>query len=246
MRKTYRKQNVRRLKRTRGASGAGRSAYSLLVEKEHKAFALYKFKRNVHVSGESSLSRPVETGIRYFCKYFVYKSVALFRNGIEPVDFRRRNFKCLCKADYIRYVLRSRALAGLLPAAFDEITDSHSASYIKQTDALRSVELVSRCGQHINAELVDVYRHIADSLNGVRKAKNALFVTYLRNLRNRHYRSDFVVCIHYCNERRVRSYCLFNVRGRYSALGIDVEISDLKALFFKLLAGVKCRVMLNL
>ena len=54
---TNRKQNMRRLKRSRGASRACRGRYTCAVEQQHKAFAFYKLERYIDIAGQAPSSR---------------------------------------------------------------------------------------------------------------------------------------------------------------------------------------------
>src|SRR3989338_1262025 len=65
------------------------------------------------------------------------------------------------------------------------------------------------------------------------------------NLINRLNRPYFVVGVHYGNQNRLRTERFSDVFRIYNAIFANIQITDFKALFFQLLAGMQNRVVLK-
>ncbi len=133
-----------------------------------------------------------------------------------------------------------------LTAALDEIADAYALAYIKKARALRRVYLMTRAGEHIDSQLVEIYLLMTDSLNGIGEEKNLLFFCYFCYFGDRHNGTYLVVCIHYGNERRIVAYRVAHCFGRNHAVLVDIKICHLKTLFFQCLHRVENGVMLDL
>ena len=86
---------------------------------------------------------------------------------------------------------------------------------------------------------------MTDGLNSVGVEINALFFANCADFGNRLNRSDFVVCIHYCNKAGVVSESFFKLVKTNVAVLVNIKVSYLKAFFFKLHQRVKNGVMLK-
>ena len=82
-------------------------------------------------------------------------------------------------------------------------------------------------------------------LHGVGVEKHAFFTAQRADFRNRLNGADLVVGEHHRHKAGVVSQCACNVAGRYHAAGVNVEKSDVIALFLKAFERVEYGVMLE-
>ena len=127
----------------------------------------------------------------------------------------------------------------------DKVGKGYALADIESTDALLSVYLVSRQREHINALLVDVYLNMTNSLNGVGVEKDLLFLAYCSYLINRLDSTYLVVCVHYGDQSCILADSLSHVLGVDETLVAYGDVCHLKALLFKVFAGMKNCMMLK-
>ena len=108
------------------------------------------------------------------------------------------------------------------------------------------MELVAAEGQHVNVLLFYVDRHIADSLYGVGMEPNAMLFADFTNLRDGLDGADLVIGIHDGDKAGLIGDGGLELFRDDDAVFMDVEVRDLKALFFERCAGVQHRVVLKL
>ena len=123
--------------------------------------------------------------------------------------------------------------------------DAHAAADIQRADALGRIELMAGERQHIDAQLVHVNRHRADSLHRIRVEEDIVRPGDLRNFRNRLNGADFVVGKHDRNENRLIGNRLFNVGRVHAAVFVDRQVRHLKAVLLEPAARMQHGVMLD-
>ena len=180
----------------------------------------------------------VELGIRDL-RERVDQSVALCAYTVKLGNPRLCYLKSLCETNDVRKVLGTASLATLLSAAVDKVNERDAVSYIKKTDALGGVDLVSRERKHINTECCEVDLHVTDSLNGIGEHKCALRVSDLCYLGDGLKCADLIVRVHNRNESGLIGYCLAKLVELYNSVCIDADVGNAEALALERGAGVK-------
>ena len=93
----------------------------------------------------------------------------------------------------------------------DEGTDLHTGADVKETDSLRSVDLVAAGTHHVDVKIIYVDRHMSVCLNRVGVEQNAMLLRDLANLFDRLDGSDLVICKHHGNENGSRADSLLQL-----------------------------------
>ena len=101
------------------------------------------------------------------------------------------------------HVLGAGAAIALLPAAGHERQQPHALAQPQRADAFRSVELVRRDRQQIDAQRLHVDRNLAGGLHRVGVKQRTVRLGDRGELRDRLNRADLVVGVHHRHERRV-------------------------------------------
>ncbi len=106
-------------------------------------------------------------------------------------------------ADDRRHVLEAGPARPLLVAAEQQRADAKTAPHEQRADSGRSPHLVRAHGQQIDAEVVELDRHVPGGLRGVDVEEDASFVAGLRDLRHGLHGADLVVAPLHVDERGV-------------------------------------------
>ena len=83
-------------------------------------------------------------------------SLASAESGMILIKMTIEHFRCFCKSRNTGHILGTGAEVLLLSATEYDGLDLHPFPYIQQSDALRSVDLVSTDGQQINVHLLGI------------------------------------------------------------------------------------------
>ena len=91
-------------------------------------------------------------------------SLAGAESGMIFIKMTIEHFRCFCKSRNTGHILGTGAEVLLLSATEYDGLDLHPFPYIQQSDALRSVDLVSTDGQQINVHLLGIDPGFSESL----------------------------------------------------------------------------------
>ena len=95
---------------------------------------------------------------------FNESSLAGAESGMILIKMTIEHFRCFCKSRNTGHILGTGAEVLLLSATEYDGLDLHPFPYIQQSDALRSVDLVSTDGQQINVHLLGIDPGFSESL----------------------------------------------------------------------------------
>ncbi len=126
-----------------------------------------------------------------------------------PAEVALRQFAGLSQGRDPGDVFRSCAPSALVPCAVHEFFKRHVASHVKRSDPLGGINLVSRHGQEVHAELLHGGGDFPRRLGGVGVKKNTALPGHLRDLFNGLNRSHLVIGVHDRDEDRLRRQDLF-------------------------------------
>ena len=151
--------------------------------------------------------------------------------GLEPVAERgelpllvghaeARELAGLGESDDVGDVLGAGAASGLLVPAEHEGLDLRALAHVHEADSLGGVELVTRDGQHVDGNGLDVDLRLSGGLHRVRVEDRAVFPAYLRDLRDREESPRLVVRPHRGDELRALR------GGELGAQLVEVDLPD--------------------
>jgi len=191
-------------------------------------------ERSVHAYAVEARGQPLQQTIA---------QRAHTRRLVGHVFFR--DARSLAEARNARHVQRARPDAALVAAAFDHRAQRQFASHVERAAALRAVHLVRGHRQQIDAEIVDVDRHLPGGLRGVGVHERAGGMRERRQFANRLQRADFVVGHHHADEQRAF------VDGRACGVEVDESLTGdrekrhVEAGAFEPAAGLEHRLVLD-
>ena len=247
VRQADRHEHMGRVERTGRAGRAGRAAHACHIQTQDQALALDRLEHErrrarqaVHrVAGVVGVRDVVHDALDELVRQLFDVAHLLF-HALDGFLHRRR------QADAARGVLGARAQAALLPAAVYQRLERDAFPDIQHAHAARAAELVRGQGQHVDAHLLHVDRHVADRLHCVRVELRADRMRQLGDLLDRLDGADLVVRRHDGDERGVLGKLTLQLLEIDAALLVHVQIGDAVALFFQRLAGVQHRMVLDL
>ena len=133
-----------------------------------------------------------------------------------------------------------------MSGAVDQGLDLNPTTDIERTDPLRRVDLVTRDGEKVHAELVDIGPYLADRLSSVRMQGNVLLAGDLRDFGDRLDRADLVVRVHDADQKCVLGDRLADVVGIDKAAPVDWNVGHVRAKSLEKPAWCQDRGMLDL
>ena len=133
---------------------------------------------------------------------------------LDPGFHLRASQFCSASQAYDRgHVFSSGPPSTFLYPTFHERHNAHSFFYPESADTLGPVQLVCREAHHVDLQIVDVDRHLAHSLRGVRVQQDALRATHSAHLFQRLDHADFIIGQHHGDQNRVIANCVGNLRS---------------------------------
>ena len=247
MRQANRHQNVRRVERTGRACRTGGAAYACVIQPQDQALALDRLKDKRSGARQTVYRIAGIVGVRNVFHNALNQLIGqLFDVAHLLVQTFNGFLHCCCQTDATCGVLRAGNQAALLTAAVYQRLQGDALLHIQHAGAARTAELMTGQGQHVDAHLLYVDVHVADSLNRVGVELCANRMRQLGNLLDRLNRADFVVCRHNGNQCGVLGQLCFQLLKVYTAFLIHIQIGNAVALLLKRLAGVKHCMMLDL
>ena len=189
----------------------------------------------------------VELYIGYFALYALHEPVSQcsHASGIFFHIATCKLYRC-AEANDACGIFGAGPAAPLLRTAHYMGGKSYAPADIQRTHALWPVELMGGERQHVYIHGLYVYGHMAYRLYCVRVEEHALFLTHFAYLGNGHYGSHLVVCKHYGYQYGIVPDGVFYLLRRYHAVFIHGKIGHLAAMFFKVFAGMKYCVVLDI
>ena len=121
----------------------------------------------------------------------------------------------------------------------DEVGESGAAADIEDTNAFRGVNLVSREGEEVHTEFLNVHLQFADRLHGIRVKWNIVFLCYLAYLFKRLDGAVLVVDVHDGDEGCGITDCLTELFNVNPSVPIHGEVGYLKTALLQILAGMQ-------
>ena len=119
--------------------------------------------------------------------------------------------ECDCHGSDARYVYGSGALASFLGSAFDNVHELYAVACIEYSDALRTVEFMTRHRKHVYIHCLYIYRQMSCSLYGIRVEQHLLCLAECTDLRYRLYSAHLVICKHNAYKRCIVSDGIFYI-----------------------------------
>ena len=243
---TDRHQNVRRIERTGGACRTGGAAYACVIQSQDQTLALNRLKDERSGARQTVYRIAGIVGVRNVLHDALNE---LVRQLLDVAHLLIQTFNGLlhrcCQTDAACGVLGAGNQTALLTAAVYQRLKGDALLHIQHAGAARTAELMTGQGQHVDAHLLHVNVHMADSLNRVGVELCANRMRQLGNLLDRLNRADFVVCRHNGNQCGVLGQLCFQLLKIYTAFLIHIQIGNAVALLLKRLAGVKHCMMLD-
>ena len=246
VRQADRHKHMGRVERAGRAGRAGRATHARKVKAQDQALALDRLEHErrrarqaTHrVAGVMGVRDVVHDALDELVRQLFDVAHLLF-HALDGFLHRRRQADAACG------VLGARAQAALLAAAVYQRLERDALLDVQHAHAARAAELVRGQGQHVNAHLLHVDRHVADRLHCVRVELRADRMRQLGNLPDRLDGADLIVRRHDGDERGVLGEFALELLEIHMAFLIHVQIGDAVALFFERLAGVQHRVVLD-
>ena len=128
-----------------------------------------------------------------------------------------------------------------------EGADLNTLTDIEEADSLRSVDLMSAGAEHINIELIYIDRDLAECLNSVCMEQDSMLMCDLSDLFQRLKSTNLIVCSHNRDQDGLRCNGFLKLIQVNETILIYIQVCDLgTTLFFKVLAGMKDGMMLDL
>ena len=153
----------------------------------------------------------------------------------KTVSYDTRNVLCTCTT------------FSLLCSAMYEGADLNTLTDIEEADSLRSVDLMSAGAEHINIELIYIDRDLAECLNSVCMEQDSMLMCDLSDLFQRLKSTNLIVCSHNRDQDGLRCNGFLKLIQVNETILIYIQVCDLgTTLFFKVLAGMKDGMMLDL
>ena len=135
---------------------------------------------------------------------------------------------------------------GFLCTAVHEVRDLDSLSRIECTNALRTVDLVSRHGHEVDSQILYIDGHVTQTLYSVCMEIYLMFLRNSSQFLDRFYRSDFVVHHHDTDKDRIITDRILQHFRLHETFAVYIQISHLKAVLFQIFACMQDRVVLDL
>ena len=128
-----------------------------------------------------------------------------------------------------------------------EGADLNALTDIEEADSLRSVDLMSAGAEHIDIELIYIDRDLAECLNSICMEQDSMLMCDLSDLFQRLKSTNLIVCSHNRDQDGLRCDGFLKFIQVNETVLIHIQICDLRtALFFKVFAGMKDCMMLDL
>ena len=141
-------------------------------------------------------------------------------------------------------ILSSGSSSAFLCSAVKVIGYSKTFSDKECTLSLRPVNLMRRHTHKVNSKFFDINRNIAKSLYSISMENNLMCLCNFSNLLNRLQCPDFIVNHHYTDKYGFISDRVLKLIQIDSAVLVNIQISNIKPLFFKEIAGMEhCMVL---
>ncbi len=189
------------LQRAGRAGRAGGRADAALVQQKDQRLALDPLEHERGAARQAVLGVARQMCARDFLQDALRQPAAQGRE-LRPVllhGFARLGQRG-GRADDAGDVLRPGAQAVLLPAAVQARRQRKPFSHVKAAHALRPAEFVRGEREHVDAQLLDVDRHVPDRLHRVGVEQRARLVRGLRDRPDGHPGTDLVVRRHHAHE----------------------------------------------
>ena len=208
--------------------GSGGASEAFQIESDDESFALNAGKSEVGSVGSTRRGGSIGSGVRNASEQFVLEFVAERGNALGV--FRERNASelyCLAEADDAGNVFSAGSDAALVMSAVEKLTKTCAATNVKCADAFGRVELVAGDGEKIDAKSVDVERNFSGGLHGVGVEKDIVLRGDLSDLLERLNGAEFIVGVHYGDERSLWANRVADGFRIDEPVFIDREVSDL-------------------
>ncbi len=245
-RQTHGYENVRGLDRSRGASGTRRYREAFSIECKGNSLPVGPIESKVGRIGGSRRSPAV--GMAAFDRFqdtsleLVSEIRQSFLLGCEVFSGLPHRFR---EPHDSRDVLRTWAARSLLTTPTEYTTKLGPPPNVERADSLGSMKFVSRKGEQIYAESLDVDANLAAALHRVAVEIGSDIVSTFRKLVDRLDHSRLVVRHHDRDEQRVGPQVRSKGRRSEPTVFIHVEEADLEAALLKMLHGVQHRGVLD-
>ena len=186
MRKSDGQQYMGRIQGTGSTCRAAGTADSLIVKHDQHGLTLDELEGEVCVVRKTVLTPAVDACVWDLCHNAVHQVVAQLTLIFDALfHVCSSNLCCLAKTYDTWNILGTCTAFALLRAAMDEGTDLHTGADVKETDSLRSVDLVAAGTHHVDVKIIYVDRHMSVCLNRVGVEQNAMLLRDLANLFDR-------------------------------------------------------------
>src|SRR5262249_20015406 len=151
-------------------------------------------------------------------------------------------FASLSKTDDASHVQRSTSHAAFVTAAVHHWNQNHAwilPSDVQPSNALRTVDLVSRERSQIDIQFADVEWNLTDRLRRVGVEKHALFFGNFPDFGYRLDNADFIVRHHYSYKDCLIGDCVFDVVGSDHSVTANRKIRYFESSLLELLAAIQ-------